>query len=135
MRQVKWVVVAMLLCIVGSTYSKDKNKPKAVYVFGFAASFSDTIVCYTDIQKLDSGAVDGSGFLKNRATYSAQLKNYLESAGIQKNSTAMIYFSDSEKKMAKEADKLIGKYRKNKNVALRNIPASDFLFTRPDTEE
>ena len=44
-----------------------KNKEKPVYVFGLAASFTDTIVYYTEIQLLDSVYLTKDGFLPQRA--------------------------------------------------------------------
>ena len=44
----------------------------------------------------------------------------------------MIYFSDSKKKIDKEALKILGKYKKNKAVALQKIDPEKFRFTKPE---
>lgn len=68
--------VALVFALCSAFTMKDKEK--AVYAFGVAASFNDSIVYYTDIQVLDSVELDKNGFLPKRDLYTYQLKNYLE---------------------------------------------------------
>ena len=68
----------------------------------FSASFTDTVVYFTDIQILDSAKVSKEGFLAHRELYSYQLKNYLEDNQLQENSTCMIYFSETERSWKKK---------------------------------
>lgn len=82
-----------------------KDKEKAVYAFGVAASFNDSIVYYTDIQVLDSVELDKNGFLPKRDLYTYQLKNYLEYNLKKPDYTCMIYFSETGK-VGKEAVKV-----------------------------
>jgi len=103
-----------------------------VYAFGVSASFTDTVVYYTDIQLIDSVHLDKNGFLPHRELYSYQFKNFLELDMNQPNRTCMIYFSDSKKKLDKEALKILGKYKKNKAVALQKIDPEKFRFTKPE---
>ena len=48
--------VALVFALCSAFTMKDKEK--AVYAFGVAASFNDSIVYYTDIQVLDSVELD-----------------------------------------------------------------------------
>ncbi|KAA6345199.1 hypothetical protein EZS27_007226 [termite gut metagenome] len=106
-----------------------KREKEEVYIWGISASFTDTIVYYTDIQLVDSIKLDKHGFLTKREVYSYQLKNYLENEKNIPNRVCMIYFSKRKKSLEKEAAKLLNKYEKNKNVALQRIEISEFRFT------
>ena len=70
-------------------------------LFGIAASFNDSVVYCTEIQVLDSTALDKNGFLPKRDLYSYQLKNYLEYDLKKPDYTCMIYFSESKKEAGK----------------------------------
>lgn len=123
------VIVVFTLCTASSL--KKKDEPKVVYAFGVAASFTDTLVYYTDIQVLDSAQLTKEGFLLKRDLYSYQLKNYLVDNELQENSTCMIYFSDKKSKLEKEASKLLAKYKKTKNLSLVLLSPEKFKFTKP----
>lgn len=122
--------VAFIFTLCGAFTMKGGHKP--VYAFGVSASFTDTVVYYTGIQVLDSVALDKNGFLPHRDLYSYQLKNYLELEKGLPNRTCMIYFSENKKKLSKEAAKVLGKYRKNKTITVREIEAGNFLFKKPE---
>ncbi|SHF75301.1 hypothetical protein SAMN05444405_11344 [Bacteroides luti] len=130
MKFIKTVLPAILLLCVLSSFSLLK-KTQPVYAFGISASFTDSIVYYTEIQVLDSVSLTSEGFLPKREAYSYQLKNYLENKG-EANRTCMIYFSDSQKKIASEFDKISGKYKKNKTVSFKKIEKNDFQFKKPE---
>mgnify|MGYP006873686016 FL=1 len=79
MKYVRILFAVALVFMVCSAFSFKKGKgEKAVYAFGVAASFNDTVVYFTDIQVLDSVKLDKGGFLPKRDLYTYQLKNYLE---------------------------------------------------------
>jgi len=130
MKFIKTVLPAIVMLCVLSSFSLLK-KTQPVYAFGISASFTDSIVYYTEIQVLDSVSLTSEGFLPKREVYSYQLKNYLESKG-EANRTCMIYFSDSQKKIASEFDKVSGKYKKNKAVSFKKIEKKDFQFKKPE---
>lgn len=121
--------VALVFALCSAFTMKDKGK--AVYAFGVAASFNDSIVYYTDIQVLDSIELDKNGFLPKRDLYTYQLKNYLEYNLKKPDYTCMIYFSENKKKLEKEAAKVKGKYKKNKGLALQAVKSDAFVFTKP----
>ena len=121
--------VALVFALCSAFTMKDKGK--AVYAFGVAASFNDSIVYYTDIQVLDSIELDKNGFLPKRDLYTYQLKNYLEYNLKKPDYTCMIYFSENKKKLEKEAAKVKGKYKKNKGLVLQVVKSDAFVFTKP----
>ena len=131
MKFVKIVLPAIVMLCMLSSFSFSKKASQSVYAFGISASFTDSVVYYTEIQILDSASLTKEGFLPKREVYSTQLKNYLESKG-QTNRTCMIYFSESKKKNATEFEKLSAKYKKNKSVSLQKIEKKDFQFTKPE---
>ena len=70
-------LVAILSWMTTETISA-KSKVQKVYLFGFAASFNDSTVYFTDIQEIDSAWVDDkTNFLHDRDQYSYQLRDYL----------------------------------------------------------
>jgi len=130
MKFIKTVLPAIVMLCVLSSFSLLK-KNQAVYAFGISASFTDSIVYYTEIQVLDSASLTSEGFLPKRESYSYQLKSYLENKG-EANRTCMIYFSDSQKKIASEFEKISDKYKKNKSVSFKKIEKKDFQFKKPE---
>ena len=132
MKYVKILFAIALVFTMCSAFSLKKDHSKPVYVFGISASFTDTVVYFTDIQILDSAKVSKEGFLAHRELYSYQLKNYLEDNLLQQNSTCMIYFSENRKKLEKEATKILNKYKKNNRMTVSRIDSDKFHFTKPE---
>ena len=131
MKYVKILFAIALVFTMCSAFSLKKDHSKPVYAFGISASFTDTVVYFTDIQILDSAKVSKEGFLSHRELYSYQLKNYLEDNQLQQNSTCMIYFSENKKKLEKEATKILNKYKKNNTMTVSRIDSEKFHFTKP----
>ena len=135
MKYVRILFAVALVFMVCSAFSFKKgkgDKEKAVYAFGVAASFNDTVVYFTDIQALDSVKLDKNGFLPKRDIYTYQLKNYLEYDLRCLDYTCMIYFSESKKKLEKEAAKVKSKYKKNKTIVLMPVDPEAFRFKKPE---
>ena len=132
MKYVKILFAIALVFTMCSAFSLKKDHSKPVYAFGISASFTDTVVYFTDIQILDSAKVSKEGFLSHRELYSYQLKNYLEDNQLQQNSTCMIYFSENKKKLEKEATKILNKYKKNNRTTVSRIDSDKFHFTKPE---
>lgn len=110
--------------------SKDKNK-YGVYMAGVSASFTDSLVYFTDIQFLDSAQMDGKGFLVGRSQYSVQLKDYLETKEGGKNRTCFMFFNLKKNKLQKELQKLKEKYNKGKNMVLKDVDP-EFKFEKAE---
>ena len=132
MKYVKILFAIALVFTMCSAFYLKKDHSKPVYAFGISASFTDSVVYFTDIQILDSAKVSKEGFLTHRELYSYQLKNYLEDNQLQQNSTCMIYFSENRKKLEKEATKILNKYKRNKRITVSKIESEKFHFTKPE---
>ena len=73
------IAAALIMTALLPTTAKDKgNNTERVYMFGFAASFNDTIVHFTEIHPVDSVVLNKkTKFLEGREGYSSQLRNYM----------------------------------------------------------
>ncbi len=131
MKKLKVLLPIFILLVVCSAATTKKGSSKPVYAFGVSASFTDTVVYYTDIQVLDSVTLEKKSFLPDRNTYSYQLKNYLEYQRGLSDRTCMIYFSENKKKLTKELNKIVNRYKKDKSVSLQLINDGEFKFTKP----
>ena len=129
MKYVRILCAVALVFALCSAFTMKSHKP--VYAFGIAASFNDSVVYCTEIQVLDSTVLDKNGFLPKRDLYSYQLKNYLEYDLKKPDYTCMIYFSESKKKLEKEAVKVKAKYKKG-TMALQTIAPDKFSFKKPE---
>ena len=107
---------------------KDKNK-YGVYVAGVSASFTDSLVYFTDIQFVDSASVNGTGFLVERQQYSQQLHDFFENRSGESNRTCFVLFNVKKKSLEKELSKLKQNYKKGGNVLVRDVD-SDFKFKK-----
>ena len=130
-------VAVMIIC--GWTINasaKLKCVPK-LYAFGFAASFNDSTVYFTDIQEIDSAWInDKNDFLVSRDNYSYQLKNYFTSLGLE-HRTCVISFALKRKDIEKKYQKIKNKYVKAGNYDIKSVSTNDFHFTaiKPDNYE
>ena len=113
-----------------SKQPKDKNK-YGVYLAGVSASFADSLVFFTDIQFVDSAAVDEKDMLVGRASYSYQLKDYLEQKQGEQNRTCFMFFNRKKAKLEKEMKKLKEKYQKGGTLVIRDVDSS-FKFEKPE---
>lgn len=126
----KRIVLFSLLALVFIGFSSFKKKEsKPVYVYGVAASFSDTLIYFTDIQKLDGVSLCKKGFLPQRSDYSYQLKNFMDSKLNLKDRVCSLFFSEDLKKLNKEYTKLLRKYKKNGGYGIRKLETDEFRFT------
>lgn len=87
-----------------------KNEMKKAYIFGFASSFNDSTVYFTEIQEIDSAYFTSKNkFLVSRENYSYQLRDYLSGLG-NEHRTCMVEYGFDEKKIKKAWDKLYAHY-------------------------
>ena len=108
MKCFKTLSVLFFVLLLSSAFTlKDKGQ---VYIAGVAASFSDSIVYFTDIQTVDSVVLDNHGFLPGRARLSSQLKTYLEDKESLPNRVCLVYFSENRDKLEKQIKKIKEKY-------------------------
>ena len=124
------ILIASVVLPALAKAPKDKHK-YGVYITGVSASFSDSLVYFTNIQYVDSPAVDEKGLLSGRAEYSMQLKDYLESNKKLKNRTCFVYYNRKKKNLQKEISKLKQKYQKNKSIVVLDVDP-EFTFKKAE---
>jgi len=134
----KKTAITAILALVAAGFTpltaKNRCVPK-LYAFGFAASFNDSTVHFTDIQEMDSVWInDKNKFLIDREDYSYQLRNYMESRGLPHRTCVISYaltLKDAQKKYSKMRDR----YVKRGGVDIKMIPNEEFKFTAIKLDE
>ena len=110
---------------------KDDKKVEQipVYVMGASMSFSDSIVYFTEIQKLDSVVLQ-NGFLPHRQYYAYELKDYMNFEENMPGRISMIYFDTKRAKMEKLEYK-IKKHLLEKEGKIVRYLGDKFKFVKP----
>ena len=123
------IIAVLLLGWVNSSNAKG-YKPAKVYMFGFAASFNDSTVYMTNIQKVDAYlANDRTKFLANREDYSYQLRNYLQTNGLESFPTCVTLYAENESKAMKQFTTLKNRYEKSKKkYEVKFISDAEFSY-------
>ena len=109
MKSIKILCSLLLVLTVCSAFSLKGSK--SVYIVGVSASFTDSLVYFTEIQLL---------------------KNYLENEEGLTNRTCFVYFSNSRKKLQKTINKMKIKYQKGKTLLIREVNPNAFKFKKPE---
>ena len=142
MKLQRTILAALLIvaAIVPAAMTAKNVKLPKVYMFGFAASFNDTIVHFTDVQAVDSVWMDSkTHFLLGRENYSNMLRNYLDQQLQMPHRTCIVIFDKNLKRVQKKYLKMKklytaeGKKVKNHND-IRMIAKSEFQFKAPDID-
>jgi len=76
----------------------EKNTKDHIYMVGVAASFTDSLIYFTDIEQLQGIHIGKSRMLPDRELYSQQLKTHLEQEEGLTNRTCFVYFSKKKKR-------------------------------------
>ena len=72
------IIIMALAAVLTTAQAQSTAKKKMVYVFGFSASFKDSVVYITDTQQMQASIVGKKvKFLVDRDGYAMQLNNYL----------------------------------------------------------
>lgn len=122
----KMLCVAALMgyCAMGSMNAKVKKTN--VYMFGFAASYTDSVAYITDIQRVDSVTIDEkTDFLMDRNQYSFQLQQHVAQVHQKTGTVTAIYFDKKKAKIEKNALKVMQTCEKEKELKLMH---TDFRF-------
>ena len=136
MKLQRYIIAAAFLiaAVLPATTLAKGTAPQRIHMFGFAASFNDTIVHFTNIQTVDSVWIDGkSNFLMGRQLYSNMLSKYLSKNQLP-HRTCVVFYDKNLKKLQKKYIKMKklylgeGKKAKNRN-SVNDIMESDFRFT------
>ncbi|MGN1229362.1 MAG: hypothetical protein ACI4T5_06880 [Prevotella sp.] len=127
---IKIAIAALILCSGLALQVNAKNKVAPRYLFGFSASFADSTVYFTDIQKVDSTWIDSkTKFLLGREEYASQLKGYFNSIKMP-NRTCVVLFGKDLKKAEKKLKKLKETYtvKAKGGYDVRYLTKADFEF-------
>lgn len=124
-------LVACALWCAGLSLSA-KVERTTVYMFGFSASFTDSVAYITDIQQLDSAYIETrTDFLMDRVVYSEQLQTYMEAMGLMANSTCSVFFHTKKNKLQEEYEKIRKRYREDEGIVLKELEPGSFTFVAP----
>lgn len=124
------IVASLFIVLAVCTASTMENKKKGMYIVGVSASFTDSLIYFTDIQFMDSVELGKDKLLPMRGQYSDQLDAYLEQQKGMENRTCFIYFDKKKQKLEKSIQKMKEKYQKEGKSILREI-GTDFKFSKP----
>lgn len=139
MKIIKYTIAAVTFLGITANMSAKEEKAPKTYMFGFAASFNDSTVYFTDIQEItDAYMAEKTKFLVNRDEYSYQFRNYLQGEGKQ-YPTCITSYAYNRKDIVKKYEKLRKKYMDNKNKGryiIVNIDSKQFTYkpVSPDEE-
>ena len=123
------IVASLFVVLSICTASTLEKKNKGMYIVGVSASFTDSLIYFTDIQFVDSVKLGKDKLLPMRGQYSDQLEAYLEQQKGMENRTCFIYFDEKKANLEKAIKKMKEKYQKKGNSVLREV-GTDFKFTK-----
>lgn len=123
-------VLLLLFLLPMAVMAVTKPHVQRVYMFGFAASFTDSIAYQTDVQVIDSAWVEGKhGFLLDRALYGLQLQYYVEGQLKNSNVITSIFYHKNPRKLQKLWNKVQKRYTKAEGLELRRLSKDQFFFS------
>jgi hypothetical protein len=131
MKYLKYIALAVILSAFLPVQAEKKTGTTKAYLFGFVANFTDSVVYFTDIQEIENVTIQKkTKFLKDRESYSDQLRYYFAEKKNMPHRTCIVSFGLTRK----EAEKKYVKMRKlytEKNAGhydVRYITENDFKF-------
>lgn len=135
LRQLLIVTALLVGCVING--NAKGYRPAKIYMFGFAASFNDSTIYLTDIQTVNAYLVNNrTKFLANREDYSYQLRNYLQSNGLEAYPTCITIFGENEKDATKKYLKLKERYEKSKKkYSIKSLKDSQFKYTPVEPDQ
>ena len=135
-----FTALLLAVCACSTLQAKKVVEPK-MYMFGFSASFNDTIVYFTDIQEIDSVWIDKkSKFLQGRNLYAYQLRSFLAEKKAMPHRTCVVFYAKKRTKAEKEFLKMRKLYASKGKDGLvhfdvRYLDNGEFRFKAVDMSE
>ena len=124
-----------IICLTFAININAANKKANIYAFGFSASFTDSIVYFTDIQQIHNVMFERkTHFLENREAYSHQLKDYFLKQG-QPSRIIVFYYNTKQKNIEKKFRNLKRKYSKDGKYDIKHLSINDFKFELVDYDD
>lgn len=130
MKQIKLLFLLIITIFTWNftAFAHDKDA-EHIYIFGFSASFNDSLVYVTDIQRLDSVHLEPkTKFLKSRAAYSNQLEFYLSDQMNRPNTTCAVFFDKEKKSLEKKYNKILKRYKEDSQAIIKILTQEEFCF-------
>ncbi len=128
---ISFLLLFATLAIGVNTYARNKNTtgPTKVYMFGFSASFNDSLVYITDIQEVDSVFIEPkTEFLVGRVAYGNQLQFFLNDHKERPNTTCVVFFDRKQENIRKKYNKIMKRYKNNDKTILKTLTQEEFRF-------
>lgn len=128
---ISFLLLFAILVIGINTYARNKNTtgPTKVYMFGFSASFNDSLVYITDIQAVDSVILEPkTEFLVGRTAYGNQLQFFLTDHKERPNTTCVVFFDKKLENIRKKYNKVMKRYKNNDATILKTLTQEEFRF-------
>ena len=120
-----------MLLLAGGLKAEERIMP--VYAFGFSASFNDSTVYFTDIQTIDSVAIDTkTGFILERGIYANQLRDFITFNCGEANPTSVFFYAVRLKDLAKKFRRMKQRYVQSNKFDVKYIAPDDFAFRQLD---
>lgn len=130
MKSLKLLFSLLLVFFVASAFTMQDDKKNGVYIAGVSASFSDSLVYFTEAIFVDSVVLEHkTGFLPERYQYSTQLTDYMSAKYGLHHRTSFVLFNNDKAKLEKELKKLKEKYQKSGKSMLKEVDSS-FKFKK-----
>ncbi|MCF0159325.1 MAG: hypothetical protein HUJ99_00905 [Bacteroidaceae bacterium] len=113
----------------------ESSDTKPVWAFGFSASFTDSIVYFTDIQMLPNEKIKRkTHFMEGCSEYSNQMKFYLEDNLQLKNRTCTLFYGLKKEQAEKKYNEIRKRYAQQTHLTIKYLNSSEFQFAKPQTE-
>ena len=130
MKSLKLLFSLLLVFFVASAFTMQDGIKNGVYIAGVSASFSDSLVYFTEAIFVDSVVLEHkTGFLPERYQYSTQLTDYMSAKYGLHHRTSFVLFNNDKAKLEKELKKLKEKYQKSGKSMLKEVDSS-FKFKK-----
>lgn len=135
MRKTLFILLLLLAPMMIFARGKKETKkvkevePVTVYIWGASMSFSDSIVYFTEIQKLDAVVME-NGFLPYRQYYAYELKDHMNFEENMPGRISMIYFDEKLNKLEKKEQKIKKHLMEKENKIIRYL-GDKFKFVKP----
>lgn len=139
MKIFKYILFALLLAgALPQEMEAKRIKVPKMFMFGFSASFQDSIIYMTDVQEVEGAWYETkSKFLLGRQHYSYQLKDFLANTRQQPNRVCVVMFALTRKEAEKQFIKLRKEYtvKAKGKYDVRYLTTTDFKFQPVDMSE
>ena len=112
MKIIKLFTLALVLTAFAVNAQAKPIQPAHVYMFGFSASFKDSVVYITNVQDVQGAWIDSkTKFLLSRDSYSYQLKEHMTEQYQEPDRVCIVFYATNNKKIEKQLKKLRKKYK------------------------